>query len=101
MLNIYKTVIRLKSQVLSKEGSRLVTDIHSVFFAQAQSPWNTVQMCSPPELPEGPKSPPHIFFVLTNLDCFDLGTSLKIHVLSQGSDIACTYRSLAKGNIHF
>ena len=25
----------------------------------------------------GPKSPPHIFFVLTNLDCFDLGTSLK------------------------
>ena len=25
----------------------------------------------------GPKSPPHIFFVLTNLDCFDLGASLK------------------------
>ena len=25
----------------------------------------------------GQKSPPHIFFVLTNLDCFDLGTSLK------------------------
>ena len=24
----------------------------------------------------GPKSPPHIFFVLTNLDYFDLGTSL-------------------------
>ena len=36
----------------------------------------------------GPKSPPHIFFVLTNLDCFDLGTSLKKLCLSQGSDIA-------------
>ena len=24
-----------------------------------------------------PKSPPHLFFMLTNLDCFDLGTSLK------------------------
>ena len=36
----------------------------------------------------GPKSPPHIFFVLTNLDCFDLGTSLKSYVLSQGSDVA-------------
>ena len=36
----------------------------------------------------GPKSPPHIFIVLTNLDCFDLGTSLseRSYVLSQGSD---------------
>ena len=36
----------------------------------------------------GPKSPPHIFFVLTNLDCFDLGTSLKKLCLSKGSDVA-------------
>ena len=36
----------------------------------------------------GPKSPPHIFFVLTNLDCFDFGTPLKSYVLSQCSDIA-------------
>ena len=36
----------------------------------------------------GPKSPPHIFFVLTTLDCFDLGTSLKKYDLSQGSDVA-------------
>ena len=39
----------------------------------------------------GPKSPPHtcIFIALTNLDCFDLGTSLrKIYVLSQGSDVS-------------
>ena len=35
-----------------------------------------------------PKSPPHIFFVLTHLNCFDLGTSLKKLCLSQGSDIA-------------
>ena len=59
-------------------------------FAQAQSLWNTGQMRSPPVLPAegGPKSPPHIFFVFTNLDWFDLGTSLKSYVLSQGSDIA-------------
>ena len=25
----------------------------------------------------GPKAPPYIFFVVTNLDCFDLGSSLK------------------------
>ena len=34
----------------------------------------------------GPKPQPHIFLVLTNLDCFDLGSSL--FVLSQGSDVA-------------
>ena len=28
-----------------------------------------------------PKSPLHIFFVLTNLDCFDLGTSLSEKVM--------------------
>ena len=37
----------------------------------------------------GPKSPPHIFFVLTNLDCFDLGTSLKkLCFKSRLSDVA-------------
>ena len=41
----------------------------------------------------GSKSPPHIFFVLTNLDCFDLGRFLKSYVLSQGSDVTyiCTF----------
>ena len=49
------------------------------FFAQGQSLWNTGQTRSPPALPAegGPKSQPHIFFVFTNLDWFDLGTSLK------------------------
>ena len=36
----------------------------------------------------GPKPPPYIFFVLTNLDCFDFGTSLKKLCLSQGNDVA-------------
>ena len=36
----------------------------------------------------GPKSPRHIFYGLTNLDCFGLGTSLKNLCLSQCSDVA-------------
>ena len=36
----------------------------------------------------GPKSPPHIFYWLTNLDYFDLGTSLKKLCLSQCSGVA-------------
>ena len=36
----------------------------------------------------GPKLPPHIFIVLTILDCFDIGTSLKKLCLSQASDVA-------------
>ena len=52
-LNIYKSVIRLKSQVLRKEDSRLVADTQTCnqLFAQVQSPWNTGQTRSPPELP--------------------------------------------------
>ena len=44
-LSKYKIVIRLKSQVLRKEDSRLVAESDSV--AQAQSPWNTGQTRSP------------------------------------------------------
>ena len=36
----------------------------------------------------GPKSPPHIFYGLTNLACFDLGTSLKKLCSSQCSGVA-------------
>ena len=54
-LNVYKIVIRLKSQVLRKEDRSLwQTDRHAIsffYFAQAQSPWNTGQTRSPPELP--------------------------------------------------
>ena len=45
-------------------------------FVHGQSPWNTGQTHHL-SYQGGPKSSPHIFFVLTNLDCFDLGTSLQ------------------------
>ena len=41
-----------------------------------------------------PKSPPHIFFVLTNLDCFHLGTSLKKLCLSHVAYIGHLPRAL-------
>ena len=41
-----------------------------------------------------PKSPQHIFFVLTNLDCFDLGTSLKKLCISQYSDVGYWPRAI-------
>ena len=68
MLNIYKIVIRLKSQVLRKEDSRLVADRQTCnqgfsFFAQAQSPWNNGQTRSPSELPGWSIITIHIFFV--------------------------------------
>ena len=48
----------------------------------------------------GPKSPPHIFFVLTNLNRFDLGTSLK-KLCFKPRQWRSLYRSLANGNIPF
>ena len=66
MLNIYKIVIRLKSQVLRKDDSRLVADrqtCNQVFFAQAQSPWNNGQTHLPSELPGWSIITIHIFFV--------------------------------------
>ena len=51
MLNIYKMVNRLKSQVLNNEESGFVADRQTCnqFFAQAKSPTNTRQTRSPPE----------------------------------------------------
>ena len=47
------------------------------YFAQAQA-LGTLDSCAHHlSYQGGPKSPPHIFYVLTNLDCFDLGGSLK------------------------
>ena len=78
-INIYTIVIRLKSQVLRKEDSMLVAVRQTCkqFFAHAQSPWNTGQTRSPPELPGWSKVTTTYFLYVTNLDCFDLGTSLK------------------------
>ena len=83
MLNIYKIVIRLKSQVLRKEDSRFVADrqadMQSVFFIllKLKALGTLDRRAHHLSYEGGPKSPPHIFFVLTNLDCSDLGTSLK------------------------
>ena len=48
------------------------------FFAQAQSPWNTGQTRSPPELPGRSKVTTTYFLCVDHLDCLDLGTSLKL-----------------------
>ena len=50
MLSIYKIVIRLTSQVLSREGIRLLKD-RQTCNQISQSPWNTGQTRTPPELP--------------------------------------------------
>ena len=82
-LNIYKIVFRLKSQVLRKEDSRLMADrqadMQSVFIILLKlKALGTLDRCAHHlSYQGGPKSPPHIFFVLTNLYCFDLGMSLK------------------------
>ena len=47
--------------------------MQSDFVARAQSPWNTGQARSHLSYRGVPKSPPHIFFVLTNLDCLTWG----------------------------
>ena len=80
MLNIYKIFIRLKSQVLSKEDSRLLTERQTCdhFFLLKHKVLETLdRRAHHLSYQGGLKTPPHIFFVLTNLDCFDLGTSLK------------------------
>ena len=53
-LNMYKIVIRLKSQILRKEGCSLVADKHThnhFFFGSSSKPLEHRQTCSPPELP--------------------------------------------------
>ena len=77
-LNIYKIVIRLKSQDLRKEDSRLVADRQmQIVFCSCSKPLTLDRHAHHLSYQGGPKSPPHIFFVLNNLDCFALGTSLK------------------------
>ena len=85
MLNIY-FVIRLKSQVLSKEDSRLVADMQTCNQLFSLLKLKLDGRSHHLSYQSGPKSPPYIFYGLTNLDCFDLGTSLKKLCLSQCSD---------------
>ena len=64
------------------------TDRHAIiFFCSSSKPLTLDRRAHHLSYQSGPKSPPHIFFVSTNLDCFDLGTSKKL-CLSQGSDVA-------------
>ena len=105
-LNIYTMVIRLKSQVLRKEDSRLVadrqTDRHANrFISLMLKAFGPLDRHAYHLSYQGsPKSPPQIFFVLTNLDCFDLGTSLK-KLYFKPRQWRSLYRSLAKGNKPF
>ena len=68
-LNIYKIVIRLISQVLRKEDSRLVqTDRHAisvvVFLLKLKALGTLDKRAHQLSYQGGPKSPPHIFFEL-------------------------------------
>ena len=79
--DIYKIAIRLKSQVSRKEDSRFVAyrqTCNQFFFLLKLKALETLDRCAHHlSYQGGPKSPPHIIFVLTNLNCFDFGTSLK------------------------
>ena len=77
--NINTIVIRLLSQVLRKEDSRLVEDRrHANSFLLMLKALRTLgRHAHHLSYQGGPKTPPHIFFMLTNLDCFDIRTSLK------------------------
>ena len=80
-LNIFKIVIILKSQVLSKEDiySSLVAHRQTCnqVFSSSSKLLNTGQTHSPPELLVLSKVTTTYFLCVTNLDCFDLVTPLK------------------------
>ena len=80
-LSIYKIVIRLTSQVLSKENSRLVADrqkCNQILLLELRALGTLDRHAHHLSYQGGQNSPPHtcIFLVFSNLDCFDLGTSL-------------------------
>ena len=78
-LSIYKIVIRLKSQVLSKVDCKLVADrqtCNQILLLQLKALGTLARLTHNLSYQGYPKSQPHIFFALTNFDCFDLGTSL-------------------------
>ena len=76
------------------------TDMQSVFLLKLKSLWTLDRHTHHLSYRVGPKSPPHNFFVLINLDCFHLGTSLK-KLCFKPRQWHTLYRSLAKGNIPF
>ena len=84
MLSIYKIVNRLTSQVLRKDDGRLVTDrqtYNQIFLLELRALGTLDRRAHHVSYQGGPKSPPQIFFVLTDLDCFDMRTSLSEKVM--------------------
>ena len=64
-LNIYKIVVRLKNQVLSKEDSRPVADkqtCNQFFLLKLKALGTLDRRAHHLSYQGGPKSPPHIFF---------------------------------------
>ena len=83
-LSIYKIVTRLKSQVLSKKTCRLLADrqtCNQILLLELKALGTLDRLAHHLSNQGNPKSPPPIFFVLTNLDCFDFGTSLSEKVM--------------------
>ena len=91
-LSIYKIVIRLKSQVLSKEDCRLVADRHTcnqILLLDLKALGALDILAHHLSYQGNPKSPPHIFFVLHNLVCLTWGRlCLNKVLLSKGSDVS-------------
>ena len=84
MLSIYKIVTRLKSQVLSKEMCRLLADrqtCNQILLIELKALGTLDRLVHHLSNQGDPKSPPPFFFVLANLDCSDLGTSLSEKVM--------------------
>ena len=84
MLSIYKIVNRLTSQVLRKDDGRLVTDrqtCNQILSLELRALGTLDRHAHHVSYQGSPKSPPHIFFVLTDLDCFDMGTSLSEKIM--------------------
>ena len=75
----YKIVIRLKSHVLSKEDYRQTCN--QILLLELKALGTLDRLAHHLSYQGDPKSQPHIFFVLANLDCFDLRTSLSEKVM--------------------
>ena len=90
-LNIYEIVIRLKSQVLSKKDSRLVSDrqtCNHFFWLKLKTLGTLDRRAHHLSYKGGPKSPPHIFLYWPIWIVLTWGRLWKSYVLSQGSDVA-------------
>ena len=98
-LSIYKIVIGLTSQILSREGGRQ-TDMQSDFVARAQSPWNTGQTRSPSELAGWSKVTTTYFLCVDQFGLFLTWGCLCLKKLCfKPRQWRILYRSLVRGNI--